>query len=252
MRFHEFGTDRPDLLLVVQPRLVTWDLLLPDIQLLSERYHVLVPVMPGHDFQDGGEFSTVEHVADEIESWLAERGALTLCGAVGIDVGGSVILRLLADGKVRIGHAIIDAGVLPHQGSNLVSKLEATRDYLRFETVKHSQAMRTKLLRRHIHTREEAGIISGTMQRVTNRTVWNIAASCHSYQLPAEALGNASAVEYWCGSEELRHHRKDIRALKELIPSARIVELPQKRSLEFAVHHAPEYSSRIHLALQGA
>ena len=63
MRFHEFGTDSPDILLVVQPRLVTWDVLLPDIRLLSERYHVVVPVLPGHDFQDGGDFWSVERTA---------------------------------------------------------------------------------------------------------------------------------------------------------------------------------------------
>ena len=80
MRFHEFGTDSPDILLVVQPRLVTWDVLLPDIRLLSERYHVVVPVLPGHDFQDGGDFWSVERTAKELEDGLIARGYLDIHG----------------------------------------------------------------------------------------------------------------------------------------------------------------------------
>lgn len=250
MRYHEFGTDRPELLLVVQPRLVTWDLLLPDIRLLAQNYHVVVPVLPGHDFQDGGDFTSVERIAKDLEDWLIAHDEEEVLGAWGIDIGGSVVVRLLADARIRIRHAIIDAGVLPHRGSSVISKLEAAKDYLVFELAKH--APESHRITRHLRTEEEQGIVSGTLKRITNRSVWNLASSCHSYELPEGPFGHGTAVEYWCGAGELRRHRSDIRAISAAIPATKIVQLPQTRSIDLAVHHAPEYSSRLCSALAKA
>ncbi len=249
MRFHEFGTDSPDILLVVQPRLVTWDVLLPDIRLLSERYHVVVPVLPGHDFQDGGDFWSVERTAKELEDGLIARGYLDILGALGIDIGGSVVVRLLADSRIRIMHAIIDEGVLPHQGSSIVSKLEAARDYLSYEAAKLSVPKGLGRLAEHISSEEERGIICGTLQRISTRSVWNLSASCHNYELPKGPIGGGSAIEYWYAEGSRKRRRQDIRTVEQAIPTAKIVKFPDAHPLEFALHHAREYSLRIQHAL---
>lgn len=249
MRFHEFGTGCPDILLVVQPRLVTWDMLLPDIRLLAERYHVVVPVLPGHDFQDGGDFTSVERTAKDLEDWLIAQGYLDILGAVGIDVGGSIIVRLLADRRVRIMHAIIDEGVLPHRGSQIVSKLEAAADYLHYEAAKHSVPRGLGRLAGHISSEEERGIICGTLERISTKSVWNLSTSCHSYALPEGPIGDGSAVEYWYAEGNGKRRRADIRTLEHAIPTAKIVKFPAAHPLEFALHHAREYSQRIQQAL---
>lgn len=249
MRFHEFGADRPEILLVLQPKLVTWDVLLPDIRLLAERYHVVVPVLPGHDFQDGGDFTSVERTAKELEDWFIAHGYLDILGALGIDIGGSIVVRLLADSRIRIMHAIIDEGVLPHQGPSFLPKHEAAADYLHFEAAKLSVPKGHGRLAEHISSEEERGIICGTLKCISKRSVWNLSSSCHSYALPKGPIGGGSAVEYWYAEGSTRRRRQDIRSLEQAIPTAKVVKFPEAHPLEFALHHAREYSLRIQHAL---
>ena len=44
------------------------------IPLLQEKYHLLIPALPGYDFENDSDFTSVEQIASELNDWLSTRG----------------------------------------------------------------------------------------------------------------------------------------------------------------------------------
>ena len=44
------------------------------IPLLQEKYHLLIPALPGYDFENDSDFTTIEQIASELNDWLSTGG----------------------------------------------------------------------------------------------------------------------------------------------------------------------------------
>lgn len=60
MTVHEFGKENKDAMLLIHPSVVKWDYFEYVIPLLEDRYHLIVPALPGYDFEQPGDFTSVE------------------------------------------------------------------------------------------------------------------------------------------------------------------------------------------------
>ena len=86
MRIYEFGKGHPQCLLLIHPSLVTWDFFERVIPLLDDRYHLLIPALPGYDLEDASEFESVERCARLLADELSAKQKLvfTLCQLEGL------------------------------------------------------------------------------------------------------------------------------------------------------------------------
>ena len=55
MTVHEFGKENKDAMLLIHPSVVKWDYFEYVIPLLEDRYHLIVPALPGYDFEQPGD-----------------------------------------------------------------------------------------------------------------------------------------------------------------------------------------------------
>ena len=44
------------------------------IPLLQEKYHLLIPALPGYDFENDSDFTGIEQIAPELNNWLSAGG----------------------------------------------------------------------------------------------------------------------------------------------------------------------------------
>lgn len=44
------------------------------ITLLQEKYHLLIPALPGYDFENDSDFTGIEQIAPELNDWLSTGG----------------------------------------------------------------------------------------------------------------------------------------------------------------------------------
>ncbi len=102
MRIYEFGKGHPQRLLLIHPSLVTWDFFERVIPLLDDRYHLLIPALPGYDLEDASEFESVERCARLLADELSQRGIRELKAAYGCSMGGSIVLRMAADNRLGV------------------------------------------------------------------------------------------------------------------------------------------------------
>lgn len=141
MNIHEFGRENGACILFLHASCTSWDFYEESVKLLSEWYHVIVPAMPGHDLTTDEDYTSVEEIASEMEQWLLERGQTHVHGLYGLSMGGSVVIRLLANGNILFDKVVIDAGITPYQLPWLLTRFIALRDFLMVELGKHSRKL---------------------------------------------------------------------------------------------------------------
>ena len=74
MTIHEFGTENTEIILLIHPSVVKWDYFENVIPLLEKKYHLLVPALPGYDFDNDSDFTSVEQIASDLNVWMKAQG----------------------------------------------------------------------------------------------------------------------------------------------------------------------------------
>ncbi|MFT9057386.1 MAG: alpha/beta hydrolase, partial [Ethanoligenens sp.] len=107
----EFGKEHSNIILMFHPNCVWWEIFNYVIPTLSEKYHLIIPAMPGHDPEHPQSvYTSVEQISEEVESWLlAQRYGRIQC-LYGCSMGGAVATRVIADNRLQFEHIVIDAG----------------------------------------------------------------------------------------------------------------------------------------------
>ena len=71
MIMHEYGADREKVIVLIHPSVVMWDYFENVIPLLKEKYHIIIPALPGYDEENPNEdFTSVEEIADSLAKLL--------------------------------------------------------------------------------------------------------------------------------------------------------------------------------------
>ncbi len=109
MTIHEFGKENSKTLLLIHPSVVKWDYFEAVIPLLQKDYHLLIPALPGYDFEDDSDFTSVEQIAAELNAWLQEKGYAELDMVYGCSMGGSIALLAALGQSIPIRHCILRA-----------------------------------------------------------------------------------------------------------------------------------------------
>lgn len=227
MNIHEFGTDREDKILLFHPSVVKWDYFASVIPLLESRYHLLIPALPGYDFEEESDFTSVEEVAAQVGAWLKERGYTHLYAVYGCSMGGSIALRLTTDQAVEIDHCVMDGGITPYQLPWLVTRVIALRDYL---LVGLGKLGGVKLLEKAFSTdaysKEDLEYVAEVLRHSSRKTLWRTFDSCNNYKLPHPLPPLSTKIHYWYADGEEKARAWDIRYMKERFGQTKFQVLP--------------------------
>lgn len=237
MKIHEFGQENRECILFLHASCTGWDFYEESLQLLAERYHVIVPAMPGHDLTTDEDYTSVEEIAAQLEGWLAQRGYSHLRGLYGLSMGGSVVLRLLANGKILFDKAVIDAGITPYQLPWLVTRLIALRDFLMAELGKHSRKLLELAYPPEKYGTEGLDWMERVMKHMSARTIWRVFDSCNNYSMPDAIPVLSTEIQYWYGSLEKKARAWDIDYVKRHFCKTVFVEIPGLDHAELALLH---------------
>ena len=98
MTIHEYGKHNAKTVVLVHPSVVMWDFFEYLIPLLEKDCHVIIPALPGYDEKNSQQnFTSVESIAGELAEWLVINKINTIDVLYGCSMGGSIVLRMLAD-----------------------------------------------------------------------------------------------------------------------------------------------------------
>lgn len=251
MNIYEFGQENGACVLFLHASCTAWDFYEESIRSLSEQYHVIVPAMPGHDLTTNEDYTSVEEIAAELERWLLERGQIHVHGLYGLSMGGSVVLRLLADHKITFDKAVIDAGITPYQLPWLLTRFIALRDFWMVELGKNSRKLLELAYPPEKYGAEGLDYMEQVMKHMSARTIWRVFDSCNNYAMPKPIPAVPAEMQYWYGSLEKKARVWDIDYVKKNFPKTKFVEIPGLDHAEYALLHPAEFAGRM-LSFLGA
>lgn len=245
MRFLHFGTKNIETIVMLHASCMTWEFLKNAINTLAQDYHVIVPVMPGYDMENNSDYTSVEEIANETEDYLLKNGYSTLDGIYGISMGGSIVIKMLANKRVDIKKAVIDAGITPYQLPAPLSKLFVIRDYSFMITLKNSIKVFSHFVSKEKYGSDTFERLKEVMLHVSRKTIWNNFNSCNTYSMPDKVKNSDTRIEYWYGSKEKMNRRRDIKYVKKIFPDISIKEIKGFNHAEFVMLEPERFSLRI-------
>ncbi len=219
MTLHEFGKENKKVVVLIHPSVVMWDYFEYVIPLMEDKYHLVIPAIPGYDPDVKNDFTSVEEIAEDLEDKLIEKGLTDVTCIYGCSMGGSIVTRILADNRLHIRNAVIDGGITPYQLPRFITRLIAVRDFLMISTGKIGGA---KLLEKAFSTdelsEEDVQYAAKVLDMMSARTIWNTFDSCNNYSMPADVHTDCLNIEYWVAEKEVHDRRWDVAYIRKIFP----------------------------------
>lgn len=245
MRIPEFGQEHPQRILFLHASCTGWDFYEASVRLLAQRYHVILPAMPGHDLTTDEDYTSVEAIARELEQWLMDRGYSRVHGLYGLSMGGSVAIRLLANNRICFDRAVIDAGITPYQLPRAVTRCIALRDFGMAELGKHSRKLLELAYPPEKFGAEALDGMARLLKHMSARTLWRVFDSCNNYSMPDPIPASGARMQYWYGALEKKARAWDLAYVEKHFPDTEFVELPGLDHAELALLYPEEFARRL-------
>lgn len=125
MRFIEAGKSNQKVILLIHGMQVPWQVWNSHIEYFSKFYHVIVPILSGHDPEEANTFLSIQEEAVQIEDFLIHHKKTELMAICGVSMGGAISTLLWKRGNLQIKNLIMDgAPLLPYNKiiSNILVK----------------------------------------------------------------------------------------------------------------------------------
>ena len=213
MNIHEFGKENKKVLLLIHPSVVKWDYFEYVIPLLQEKYHLLIPALPGYDFENDSDFTSVEQIASELNDWLRENGYMEIYAVYGCSMGGSIALMVALEKKVAIEHCIMDGGITPYQFPWIVTRCIALKDYLMMMITAD-------------YSKEDLQYVADVLKHCSRKTIWRTFDSCNNYKVPETVPKVDTQIHYWYAKDEEKERKKDIAYMHNKFQQTKFEVLP--------------------------
>lgn len=227
MNIHEFGKENEKTILLIHPSVVKWDYFEAVIPLLQVNYHLLVPALPGYDFENNSDFTSVEQIADELNNWLKAEGYTELYAVYGCSMGGSIALMVALGQKIKMRHCIMDGGITPYQLPWIVTRFIALKDYLMMMLGRiGGVGLLEKAFATDDYTKEDLQYVSDVLRHCSRKTLWRTFDSCNNYKVPEPVPEVDTQMHYWYARGEEKERKQDIAYIKNKFPQTTFEILP--------------------------
>ncbi|MBQ7982700.1 MAG: alpha/beta hydrolase, partial [Clostridia bacterium] len=185
----------------------------------------------------------IEEIAAETEAYLESRGLEEIDTVYGISMGGSIVIRLLAGGRLHIRHAVIDAGVTPRPIP--AAYLYAVRDFGFMMALKNSLTVLSAWVPKEKYGEALFMRLCTVMKNTSLRTVWNNFFSCNTYSLPQTPAVTDTVIAYWYGSREAFRCARDRRFVRRYFPAVTETKIPGCNHAEFVMLQPQKFAEML-------
>ena len=247
MRFHEYGTDQKETILLLHGGGLCWWNYRETAEKLQEEYHVVLPILDGHAGNDRP-FSTIEDNASEIVSFIDERlgGSVLLIG--GLSLGGQILLEMLSMRANLCSYALVEsAAVLP---SRLTYALIAPAFGSSYGLIRNKAFSKLQFQSLHIKPELFEDYYRDTCLIEKQDMIAFLKAST-SYALKDSFRNTAAKVHIYIGEKETGEILRSAEAICRALPSARLHRLSGLRHGEFSINYADRYTDAVRQIVRG-
>lgn len=240
MDFKIYGNIEAPTLLLIPGLGVSYEIFLPLIKLLEERFRIIAVQVDGFTIGVNTRFTSVDDQAGQIIGFARQHCGGRLNSAYGLSLGGKILSRILERNEIIISHAIMDAAPLLPLPKWLVGPLRYFQSYnvwtcyhwTRFwKRVFHSHYFDVLLdeCRKVFPFGGRQAVLDGYKDVYTNKL---------------ESITGAD-IQFWYGTKEAFVAKPQVRHLISLCQDARITVFPGMNHGQLLIDRPEEVAVRI-------
>lgn len=241
MKYMEYGTQHSQVILLLHGGGLSWWNFREEAELLSQQYHVILPILDGHTGSDAP-FTSMGDNAREIIAWVDGHcgGQVLLMG--GLSLGGQVLVEILSQRPDICWYAILESAlVFPMR---LTHALVRPTYALCYPLIRQRWFARLQFRSLHIqpelfeeYYRDTAGLNRQDMVAFLEANA--------DYQLKDSLRSCHAQTLVLAGSRELSVMKRSAKALAAKLPHARLEILPGYAHGELSLNHAQQYVDKL-------
>ena len=240
MTIQLFGKDKAPTLLLIPGLGVSYEIFLPLIRLLEDKFRILAVEVDGFTLGKQTQFTSIDDQAAQISAYVQQHCGGHLDVAYGLSMGGKILSRMMERNEIIIDHAIMDAAPLLPLPNWLVDPL---RYYQAFNvwTCYHWTGFWRWVFRSHyfdvlLDECKKVFPFGGTQAvRDGYRSV---------YTNRLESIYGTD-IHFWYGTKEGFVAKSQVKHLLNLFPSAHVEVFDGMNHGQLLVDHPDEISKRI-------
>lgn len=245
MRILEFGnTNNPTIILVhgFESPYQIWN---EYIEYYREKYHILVPILPGHDSQEKSDFISFNETASEIEEYCIARSLNHIYAIYGMSMGGVLASYLWRNKKLSFNIVILESSsllpfkkwmtqILIKQYLNITQKARA-----RDEKVVHNAT-------KSMVTEDLLDVFLELLDNITDKTIKNYLNEVGQFKLPMDIDTPKTQIIYFYGGKMNEiPFRKVAKYIKKNYINSTTICLEGKGHCEDALLHPNEWIKQL-------
>lgn len=241
MKFVEFGRENDITVIFLHGGgLAPWNYF-KEAELIKDKYHVIIPVLDGHNGSDR-DFTTIEENAHSIITFINEQlgGTVHLIGA--LSLGGQILVEMLSQKPDVCTYAIIESAlILPMRATGRLIKPTFSLSY---PLIKKHWFAKLQFASLHINPfffeayyRDSAAISKENMIAFLMANA--------DYKLKDELKKCQSKVLVLAGEKEQNIIKKSAKIIHQLIPNSSFEIMQGFRHGDLSINHPDLYIEKI-------
>jgi len=222
MEFNEFGDRTHKAIILIHGAFVSWHMWAAQIEAFEDDYHVIVPLLDGHDSEKDSTFTTIQRAASDIAEYVGRTHGTDVFGVIGCSLGGVVVAETLAQHKLVIEHAIIDGAYLTTM-SPWLCRQSAKMMCFHLHGIQRGNGIYRYAIGK-MFSEDAASDIRRVCATMSDETCENAAFANYSYVISEGVAEEGAQVAYWYGEKEKGLLAGSVKHVARLIPSSSIEE----------------------------
>lgn len=219
MKIHEYGSRENPTILLIHGFQCPWQIWEPYAEYFRDRYHVLVPILPGHDPREPEEFISFDKNAEDIESFCRNIGKPEILGIYAISMGGVQAAVLMDRKQLQIKKLIMESSpLLPF---NRAMAWLMTRMYLNLTHKTRQRDEKTLKNARAFMGETNYPKFLELLDQMTDTTLKAYLAQVYPYQIPENLDFSHTKLWYFYGGKlQEKPFKKVAKYLQKHYPEA--------------------------------
>ena len=237
MKIVEYGKQNKDIIMLLHGGGLSWWNYRAEMELLSDRYHVVLPILDGHADSDN-DFISIEENASRIISFIDSEygGSVLLIG--GLSLGAQVLVEMLTKRENICRYAIIESvSVIPSKITNALIRPTFTSSYSLIQkkwfSKKQFQYLRIREDLFEDYYRDTSKISKSNMIAFLKANT--------EYEIKPGIQNTCAGVRIIVGEREGKKMRRSAELLHEMLPVSRLEIKDGLYHGEYSINHPELY-----------
>lgn len=237
----EYGGENPDVIVLLHGGGLSWWNYREAAKMLSEQYHVVLPVLDGHADSDAG-FISMEENASRLIAYMDKHfgGQVTAIG--GLSLGGQILVEMLSQRSDICRYALIESALV--KPMKLTASLIGPTFGMSYGLIK--QKWFAKLQAAYL------GIPGNLFDeyyrdtcRIHKEDMIAFLEANSVYEIKPTLSDTAAKVKIVAGAREQKNIRDSAKLLQRAIPGSSMEILPGLRHGDLSINHPKQYAQML-------